>query len=81
MQFYNWMKKNYENDDTERGDLFEDMKRDKNFPRNTNPGKYDGWFEIIFRHLVNTGACDEALDVFEECWREYVKNQRKIYRK
>ena len=81
MQFYNWMKKNYKGEDSVRGDLFEDMERDKGFPRNPHPGKYDAWFEIIFRHLVNMNACDEAIDTFEECWRDYVKREREIYRK
>ena len=81
MQFYNWMKKNYEGEDSERGDLFEDMKCDKGFPRNPCPGKYDAWFDIIYRHLKILGACNEAIDTFEECWRDYVKHEREIYRK
>jgi len=81
MQFYNWMKKNYEGEDSERGDLFYDMKRDKAFPRNPHPGKYDGWHKLIISHLHSKGACDEAINVFEECWRDYVRREREIYRK
>jgi len=75
------MKKNYRGEDSDRGDLFEDMERDKGFPRNPHPGKYAGWFEIIFGHQVNMGACDKAIDTFEDCWRDYVKYEREIYRK
>lgn len=75
MQFYTWMRKNYKGEDSDRGDLFEDMESDKAFPRNPRPGKYDGWYRIIRSHLVARHACKEAMSVFNECWRDYVRQE------
>lgn len=77
MTFYTFMMKNHLNEDAPAGDLAEDMKRDKDsFPRN-GKGKYDGWHTIIQDYLQSRNACRECLEVFEDCWEEYVKCEKK----
>jgi uncharacterized protein YozE (UPF0346 family) len=79
MQFYTWMIKNYLNESSPKGDLANDMKGDDSFPRNTYPGKYNGWHNLIRGYLERNNACTDCLETFEECWEEYV-NERKPYR-
>lgn len=71
MNFKNWMKKNYLNEDSPKGDLAQDIRTDENFPKN-GPGKYDGWGRLLRNYLENRGACDGCLGAFDECWKEYV---------
>lgn len=47
MNFYNYMTRNFIDEDSPRGDLAKDMKMDKAaFPKN-GVGKFDGWYKII----------------------------------
>ena len=76
MNFYNWMMRNHRDEDTPAGDLASDMKRVKDtFPRN-GVGKFDGWHRLIRSYLVHHHACSECLEVFEECWEEYVECEK-----
>lgn len=77
MTFYTFMMRNHQGNDSPAGDLANDMKQDsEKFPRN-RPGKFDGWHKIIYDHLVRNGACDACLHVFEECWEEYKRCEKK----
>lgn len=77
MNFYNFMMKNYLGTDTPGGDLAKDMREDKeNFPRN-NGVKYAGWHRLIRSYLIENEACDNCMEVFESCWKEYEIGERK----
>ena len=76
MNFYNWMMRNHRDENTPAGDLTADMEMDReSFPRN-GTGKFDGWHRIIREYLVQQDVCDECLEVFEECWKEYVECEK-----
>ena len=76
MNFYNWMMRNHRDENTPAGDLAADMKRVRDtFPRN-GVGKFDGWHSLIRSYLVRHHACSECLEVFEECWKEYVECEK-----
>lgn len=77
MTFYTFMMRNHLNDNTPAGNLAKDMKRDKeSFPRN-RPCKFNGWHSIIWDYLQSRNACREYLEVFDKCWKEYVKCEKK----
>lgn len=77
MNFYNYMRKHYIDEQSPRGDLARDMKMDRErFPKN-GVGKFDGWYKIIRNYLVRENACPECLAVFDECWEEYESVERK----
>ena len=62
------MIKNYLNESSpKKGDLANDMKGDDSF-RNTYPGKYNGWHNLIRGYLERNNACTDCLETFEECW-------------
>ncbi len=72
MTFYTFMMRYREGEGAKR-DLACDMRDDKDhFPRN-GTGKFDGWHGILRGYLEDQRACDDCLEVFEECWKEYVK--------
>lgn len=76
MSFYTFMMRQYKNSNTPAGDLAGDMKRDtENFPRNPSC-KYRGWYDIIRDYLMRKGACDTCLEIFDECWEEYVRCEK-----
>lgn len=62
MTFYEYMKR-YLNEDSNRGDLAEDIYRDEE-----NWSDYEG----IKRYLIFRYACDECLETFDECWEEFI---------
>lgn len=77
MTFYTFMMRNHLNEDSPKGDLAGDIKRDKaSFPKN-GKGKLDRWHFIIRSFLERQNACDPAMDIFEECWREYVECEKR----
>lgn len=77
MTFYTFMTRNYRKSDSPKGDLARDMVRDsEKFPRN-RPCKFKGWHDLIHKYLVSNDACRECLVVFEECWEEYVRCEKK----
>jgi len=80
MNFYNYMTRNFIDEDGPRGDLAKDMKMDKaTFPKN-GVGKFDGWYKIIRDYLLHQGACYECMETFEACWKEYELLERKRLR-
>ncbi len=77
MTFYTFMTRNYKNADSPAGDLARDIRRDsEKFPRN-RPCKHKGWHEQLYQYLVESNACRDCLNTFEECWEEYVKCEKK----
>lgn len=61
--FFRWAKK-FETDATPCGDFVRDMLRDFKFPVLAE-------HSIIARYLSRIGACNGAVEAFEELWREY----------
>lgn len=77
MTFYTFMTRNYKNTDGPAGDLARDIRRDSaQFPRNRSC-KHKGWHEQLYQYLVENNACRDCLNTFEECWKEYVKCEKK----
>ena len=78
MTFYTFMMRNHRGRHTPEGDLAGDIYRDReHFPRN-GKGKFDGWHWILRSYLESRNACGECLDVFEKCWGDYVRCEKKI---
>ena len=76
MTFYTYMMRTHKTRLTSEGDLARDMERDKErFPRNRSC-KFDVWHRIILDHLLSHRACDECLEAFEKCWKEYVQCEK-----
>lgn len=77
MTFYTFMMRNHRGKDTPQGDLADDMFRDREkFPRN-GKGKYEGWHTVLRRYLEAKQACRDCLEVFEGCWKDYVKCEKR----
>jgi len=77
MTFYTFMIKHYLNSNSPEGDFARDMKGDKkSFPSNSK-GKYNDWHDVILDYLYSRNACMECLVIFEECWEEYVRCEKK----
>lgn len=62
--FCAWVKKSFEGEDSPEGDFAEDMIHDKDFP---GLAEHD----VIRYYLDNIGACNDAISIFEELWKEY----------
>ena len=78
MTFYRYMIDNYYKASGRKHDLAYDMKSDwQEFPTRVNASQIDG-HKVIRRYLEDCGACDDCLDVFEECWKEYARCEKKI---
>lgn len=76
MTFYTYMTRNYLKGAGPKHDLAYDMKLDSAaFPRNAKGNLKDG-HRIIEEYLLEHDACSECMDVFEDCWREYVWHER-----
>lgn len=77
MTFYTYMMRNHLGEDSPKGDLAMDMKRDKDhFPKNRSC-KFNEWYRIIRGYLTNQRACRDCMKVFEECWKEYEQCEKK----
>ena len=76
MTFKNWMKRNYISASGPRGKLARDIRDDEKFPIN-GTSKFDAWRVILRSHLVHHDACDDCLDTFDACWKEYELCERK----
>jgi uncharacterized protein YozE (UPF0346 family) len=61
MRFYTWLREQRKRDDP-IGDLARDAMADKNFPQALNR---------VRSHLLNAGACSEALVAFNEARKEF----------
>ena len=64
ISFFEWMEQTYAGTDTPAGDLIHDMQADPDFPRTSSK-------HAMFDYLVGCGACNAAIDVFEDCYRAY----------
>ena len=77
MTFYTYMMRNHLGKDSPAGDLAMDMKRDKDhFPKNRSC-KFNGWHQFIRYCLSGQGVCSDCMEVFEECWKEYERCEKK----
>lgn len=61
--FFNWLMK-FDGEDSPEGDFAGDAKHDFEFPVFAN-------HDIIFDYLESNHACDGAIEVFEELWKAY----------
>ena len=77
MNFKNWMRKNYLEDNTWKGRLARDIRTDETFPKN-GVVKFEGWRILMREYLEKNHACSECLEAFETCWKEYEKCERVI---
>ena len=66
--FFLWVKEKYEGNDSPEGDFAKDMACDRDFPSLAEP-------DIIRRYLMSIGACDDAMEVFEDLWKEYERER------
>ena len=67
------MKRNYYNRTGRKADLANDMVGDEaGFPIHVSIKTRDG-HGAIRNYLEGCHACDHCLDVFEECWEEYLR--------
>lgn len=83
MTFYEYMMEKYLSGEGRKHDLAADMDWDGDeFPKQARweKGSDEGRLTIK-RHLEICGACDACMDVFEECWREYARCEKKRSRK
>ncbi|MDY5159664.1 YozE family protein [Actinotignum urinale] len=72
MSFYTYMLENYLTASGPKRDLASDMKSDfETFPRNTTKNLQAAHARIL-GYLQYHHACLACLEVFEECWSEYV---------
>ena len=76
MTFYRYMEQNYYEKEGSKADLENDMVSDEEgFPARLGIKDRDG-HGVIRRYLESCQACDACLDVFEECWKEYVECEK-----
>ena len=76
MTFYRYMIDNYYKAEGRKHDLAADMKSDwREFPIRVTSTQPDG-HKVIRGYLEFCQACDDCLDVFEECWKEYVQCEK-----
>ena len=62
--FTNWLR-DRKQEDTRIGDLARDMLQDTSWPKKATTKK------AFRQHLEEMGACDAALETFEEAWTRY----------
>ena len=67
MDFKDWIKR-FEKMDTPRGDLADDIVRDRNLPTENS---LQAWLD----HLYVRGACPGAKAVLRSAWKRYEKEQ------
>ena len=73
MTFLNFMKRNYKDKETPKGDLARKMAADTGYVPKNGPGKYEGWHRVFINYMQHRGWYGE---VFEECWNDYVDYER-----
>lgn len=72
MDYKEWMIRHYLDNDTSKGDFARDIKDDTAFPRHRD-------FNTLVGYLINRCACDEALMVFTETYKDYENQQYIIH--
>lgn len=76
MTFFEYMKQHYFGRTGRKADLANDMASDEAaFPTRIGSKDRDG-HRIIRDYLESCDACDDCLDVFEECWEEYTQCEK-----
>lgn len=65
LSFKEWVVQ-FTGEDSAKGDLASDVKRDSSFPVDTQQTE-----ESIIEYLMFKGACRACLNTFEEVWVEY----------
>ena len=71
MTFYAYMMQFYFGTEGRKADLANDMASDEaEFPTRVGIKDRDG-HGVIRGYLEGCQACDDCLEVFEECWKEY----------
>ena len=76
MNFYNFMMKNYRQENGAKGSLAFAIHNDReDFPRN-GVGKFSGWRKILRDYLERHRIDDSRMKAFEECWEEYVQCEK-----
>lgn len=73
MDFYTYMMKNYKGKNMPEGDLAGDMELDNKFFNQICKEPLERKYELIKAHLWEEGACWECEEIFEKCWKKYVK--------
>ena len=74
MLFFTWIKRKYIKDTTSKGMLARTIKSDSfYFPKQGRHGK-------VLKYLHVRGASDSYIKAFEECWEEYINDERKANR-
>lgn len=71
MSFKVWMRRNYYNGVSDKGDLARHIWADEKFPLN-GKGKYNGWHSLFADYLRERGTEPFVMEIFEQCWEEYV---------
>ena len=72
MLFFTWIKRKYIDDATAKGGLARSIKSDGFYFPKQRGRKH------ILKYLHVRGASDSCIKAFEECWDEYVQDERKI---
>ncbi len=81
MTFFGYMKRHYYGKTGPKADLANDMTSDEaTFPTRIGIKDRDG-HGVIRDYLESCDACDDCLDVFEECWEEYAQCEKSRSRK
>jgi uncharacterized protein YozE (UPF0346 family) len=65
MTFYKFVISKYLKSNSPEGDLARDMEADKDFPRKATTKR------TILNYLESCHACDDAITVFLDLWKEY----------
>ena len=67
MTFKEWIKQ-FDSEDSPRGDLAKDICKDESFPDTDE-------YEKMIDHLTNHDACEECIQVFSEVYTDYAINK------
>ena len=71
LTFYTWLIKNYKGANNPKGDLAEDARTDRRFPKSAKTHKR------ISEYLNACGACWGCIEAFEEAYKEYERTEAK----
>jgi uncharacterized protein YozE (UPF0346 family) len=70
--FYEWVIDRYLNSNSEEGTFASDIATDEGFP------KTEVDCQTIIRHLVQKNACPATIEIFKDCWCEYMGSVDRI---
>ncbi len=70
MNFFDYMVKNHQGENSPAGDLTEDMLRSgDSFPKDSTEKK------VIQEYLIRNNACPQCMEVFRKVWKEYLNKR------